>query len=238
MGRKKKDLTEEMFVEAEVDDSLILPSGENKRPGVSDPAWTSFVLSFLEKDEKDEEHGYPKTDALPRLIEKLVGSIIESSSIVINSPSIDNSLTAIVSHKIIIHCFDDMVRTFTGVAEASPLNLDKPYDKYPTAIASTRAKGRACRDALKLKNTIVAEEISKVANDSDETMISTSQIYGLKSMCKRLDVNMDKFLKSKYGYFSNIKDLDRTFAQSMLSDLHKIESGDLEISEDLKGWQE
>ena len=133
----------DIFNTAEEDTTSCLPVPEGKRkPRPVDPDWTDYILGQLTKDEKFEE--YPSLDGLKRLLLKEYGDIKESSSSIVVKPSFDNMFTYVVEHTLVVQEHGGNV-VIEAIAEATAENIEAPYDKYPAAIASTRAYGRAVR---------------------------------------------------------------------------------------------
>lgn len=231
MGRPRKNIEANIFGSAEEnnDMGLNVDAGENVKvpPRMCDPGWTDYVLSQLTDDEMSDK--FPKTEGLRRLVTKLLGDIIESKSELVCSPNYDNVLSTVVSHKLTILTDEGSTKTFTGLADASPRNLDGDYDKYPSAVASTRALGRAVRDALQLKNIVVAEEISKASPDDK---VLSVQVVAIKNLSDKLGLNVMKVINfsNKIEMFKRVEDLDRQTAQEVMRKLNELQqnTGNLE----------
>ncbi len=226
MGRTKKSLEEKMFDEVEVDETCTIASDGEKTPNRSSPDWSEFIFSKLTKDELDPTGKFPKTDALPRLIETYIGPILKNNSKIIVHPTSDNNQKVMVEHNIIVR--DELYgidREVTSVGEASELKLVQPYNLYSGPISSTRAMGRSYKVILQLRGVTTHEEISGSVEQNEDT-ITDNQIKAIEVMCKRLSINMEELLRSKYGKFSHIKELDKEFAKSILTFLTKVEQGE------------
>ena len=238
MGRPKKSLSleQDILKSAIIDDSSIVTSeGGKSVPDRRSPDWSKHVLSHLEPDEQDKDGKFPKTDALPRLIELLIGPILRSESYVMVHPTTDNNMRIVTQHTLLVHDhLYDMERTVTGVGEASELKLVPPYNLYPAAISSTRALGRACKMMLQLKNVTTAEEIGGSVDEKDESLITPSQIKGIEFLTKKLDIDMDKYLHSRYGAYNDVREVTKEFGSSVMADLNKMRDGTLEIPEEFR----
>jgi hypothetical protein len=243
MGRTKKLTPDEQLLLAaqeKIDDSsIIVNDKENDKvtPDRRDERWSKYVLSFLTKDEwGDEQKKFPRTDALPRLIERFIGPILKSVSTIAVEPTSDNNLKVICEHNLIVQ--DDtyqIVREVTSIGEASELKLISPYNLYPAAIASTRAKGRSYKDVLQLKNVITAEEVDGSIDESEDSEgITSGQQVGIKNLCSRLNINMDKYIRTSWGTYNDIRELSKKFAQEKLAELNKFQQNILEIPTEFK----
>jgi len=242
MGRPKKLSPDEQLLLAaqeKIDDNSIITTEENKSkiPDRRSPEWSSYILSHLTKDEwGDEQKKFPRTDALPRLIERFIGPILKSVSTIAVEPTSDNNLKVICEHNLIVQ--DDtyqIVREVTSIGEASELKLISPYNLYPAAIASTRAKGRSYKDVLQLKNVITAEEVDGSIDESEDSEgITSGQQVGIKNLCSRLNINMDKYIRTSWGTYNDIRELSKKFAQEKLAELNKFQQNILEIPTEFK----
>jgi hypothetical protein len=177
-------------------------------PTFKDAKWSDWVLSKLESDELID--GAPKTDGLRRLVEAYVGEIVDMKSVIVQPPNNENFNTAVVTVRVHI-LKDGDVKSFSGSADASTRNSDPPYNQYPTAIAETRAYGRAFRNILRIR-TAVAEELSKNAEYVSETSdsdrkITGPQIKGIDNLCKLLDINVETFINSGELKYKSIKEV-------------------------------
>jgi len=199
----------------------------------SDKDWNQYVLDQLDPSELQE--GNPTTDGLRRVAELLLGEIFSQISQVRQSPDPDNNYTAVVEHHI---TFSDG-KSFMGCADAHSKNTDKPYDKYTTAVAETRAEGRALRRALGLKKP-VADELSNVANEEDDdgTLITDFQAKTIKQICKRNDINIESFINSGKETYEKISDVSHSKAQLMIQQLNKYQQKPDKIPDNFKLYKE
>jgi hypothetical protein len=215
---KEKDIF--ATLEPTEDRIALEPKDGKKKPRPSEPEWTDYILGQLEKDEKYEE--YPKLDGLKRLLQKEIGEIELSESRLVASPSFDNMHTYIVQHTIKVNS-GGVVLKYSALAEANQMNLSPPYDKYPASIASTRAYGRAVRDALKLKNVVAAEEIDDSESSDTANKAQVNAIYALAKK-NNLDIvkviNYDQFGKVM---FESPEKLDKATATDILKFINKCQ---------------
>lgn len=191
-----------------VETSKTTPCLENKveakkTPNMTDPEWTEYVLSFLSDKEKDKD--YPKADGLRRLVEKFVGQIIGIETTVIQPPQKDNYQTSTVKTRVRVrpHGVDMQIPDpykydliYDACTDVQKEHMDPPYDRHISAVAETRAEGRAYRKILKLQNVVTKEEM--VSTDhNDVERINKVQIAFLDAMCNnsRLNINVKKLFE-------------------------------------------
>jgi hypothetical protein len=215
------------------DDSSIDENVE-KRPAISSPEWNDYVLSLLTDDEFDERVAgvrLPKTDGLGRLVKLLFAGIIFSKTKITHITQ-DG---VIASHTIAIMANDQYV-SYTAVADATENNTDPPYNKFLTAVASTRARGRAYRDMLGLKNVPVAEELSEKAES--DVMATSAQKVAINNLCDQLKINIQKFLDIDFAYTgadADLNKINKNDATRALARLHDYKHGVREIIPEIKG---
>lgn len=215
-----------------VDDHTLKPIPIDKqKPRMGQAGWSDWVLGHLNEDERDRTNNLPKTDGLQRLIPLLLGYIIRSESEITHLvPVSEREYMAVAKHTLVIQWPDNTERTFVGVGDASIYNADKPFCKYPGPIASSRARGRAYRDALMLK-TCTAEEISNVANQSareepeDAIPASDAQRKAIETMCKKMKIDCQKFIKLGSFPHKSIDDVLAGTAKKMISVLNGFQNG-------------
>lgn len=215
---------------ADVDDSSI--HAEENRPSISSPEWNPYVLSLLQDDEKDERtpgNPLPKTDGLGRLVRLLIGDIIKSEPQVI----VASEGYSVIVHHLRILSFDGNLGTldYAGVGDASLNNSDPPYSKFLPQVAHTRARGRAYKDALGLKNVTTAEELSEVAEK--DVLITSAQQVGFKNLCKSLKIDVLKFVNLNGNNYQRLEDVPKNEATRMLAKLQEYRRGEDEVRSDI-----
>lgn len=89
----------------------------------------------------------------------------------IQIPTEANDATAIVKATVTMEGMNGKIRTFTDWGDASPANTSKTIATALIRMASTRAKGRALRDAIDCGSTMLEElpeqEIQKAHRESE-----------------------------------------------------------------------
>jgi hypothetical protein len=142
-------------------------------PRYCDPEWQDYVLSQF--DPKELVDGkFPSVNGLRRVVDLLLGDVIESGTVGLNTTMDPGGLAkAVATYEISIAWKLDMgpyvdllsgkdfpVRKFRAVASSYPMNTDDMYAVFPEAIAEVRAEGRALRKALRLA-VVCADEITR-----------------------------------------------------------------------------
>ena len=225
-------------------------------PTPSDPEWTDYVLGQLTEDEiiKDKNNpkkGYPTTDGLRRMVEKLVGPIIKSNTTIHQVPNPENERRATVVVNIGI--FNDLYSValeFSGAADVYVGNSCVPFGNHPVATAETKAEGRAYKRALKIKVSTY-EEMNGASSDdivfptnttlmNDSIYIKSDQLNFIDILCQRLDINPTKFIHNFLPNFSKVpKLLPYDESCNILALLQKYQGKGKEVAvieEQIKGY--
>lgn len=238
------------FPTQEVDKSegeAVAIDDEPVRPQMSSPEWPDYVMSHFTEDEL--VNGHPKVDGLRRVVELLLGPIVQGQVRIVEGPRQDNGFTAVAEYTATIECFYEdgpggKFRVWTSAADAGPNNCDPHFGKFPTALAETRARGRTFREALRL-NKCAAEEMVKVPVDPQEEkgLISRNDISFIDMMCARLNIDAGSFMnywikekiKKKYN---KIRDIESEHARAMSKQLSEWQRKKEEIPEHLFGYKQ
>jgi len=232
-----------MSEEQEATENPVIATSAIK-PG--DVGWTSHVMALLNDDEKYDK--YPLANGLRRLTELLIGDIVGVTSQVVEAPTAMNGHRATVTVELHI---ENGNRTFVyaGSADAWTENCSPPYDKFPVAMAESRAEGRALRRALKV-NVATAEEMREFGsvpstNDkpgadivfSDDTKedsgpkpMTSGQVKAIDTVASRADIDVNKVLEKKEY---RIETLTFEQAKDILKELQVLQS---KVDEAFKGF--
>jgi len=231
-------------------------------PHYSDPGWHDYVMSHFEKGELIDGK-YPNVNALRRLVELLLGEIAFSGPInVQQTMTPDHTGKAVVTYQVTIDWkldafYEGVVdreypqRTFTSVASSWIGNTDDMFAVFPECIAETRAEARALRRALRI-NVVSSDELTKkdakiyieqqnksTTGDWDENeTISDAQSNTIQMMCKRLGINMHKFINSGSKTYKDINNVTKLAAAGMIKQLNRYQSSGndaIDIPENLIG---
>lgn len=171
-------------------DSEVKKEEEKKVPEKTSIEWHDYVMSHFQPDELFE--GNPKVDGLFRITEKLLGPITEVYSTVVEAASERNGYCATVQCQISIEREGKTFpERYSGVGDCSLRNADSTYSKFPSSLAETRAKARALRTALRLRNTVAAEELMPIeGKDETEEFIKDEQITIIDTLCSKMNINV------------------------------------------------
>lgn len=202
---------------------------------MDNPEWTEYVMRQFEANELWK--GLPKVDGLRRVAIKLLGSIVNSTTKTIQTPTVANENHATVEHSYTFMWDNNPndLRTFSDVADTYAGNTPEPFSKHAPAVASTKAKGRALREALNLIGILAAEEMMPTI-DAQEN-INTSQITTVNTLCQRLDIDVLKLLASAKPPVERIEELPYTRAVTLIKLLNEYQ-GKKEIPDKIKGYNE
>lgn len=207
-------------------------------PMMHEPKWTDYVMKQFVQGEL--VNGHPTAAGLRRVAELLLGTIKKSRVQIIQSPSDGNGMCAVAEYTVEIDCVLDSYgsepRVFTAAADAHPGNTDEKFAIYPTALAETRAKGRAFREALRLSKC-AAEEMYAVPEDEGEAegKISKSQISFLDMLAARLGLDAWGFVNMGKTKYAKISDVPYETAQKMAKTLSDWQRQPEKIPEQLRG---
>ncbi len=221
-------------------------------PSYTDPGWNDYVLAQFTDEELYD--GNPTVDGLRRVVELLIGPIIEMKTRIEQTPHVDNDNRATATVRITIIKRDDPSApyySYTGSADACGSNLQDTVKSYPVAMAETRAEGRALRRALRLRN-VAAEELSnggfsnKPAEQSltketiaEESAIKPNQVNMIKVLAKRLNINVEKLVEklAKDGEMTYNKDSGLSEANgAKLNKTISAYQGAMEIPVEILGY--
>jgi len=194
------------------------------KPKIGDKKWTDYVLEQLEEGELFEGK-YPTVNGLRRITPSLLkGKFITQESIVHQVPCESNAYSATVMHRITVEIEhlskESTILIAEGCADASSRNLNGAYENYPTAMAETRAEGRALRRLLNV-NLVVKEEIDdgdlNLNTYNSPNKINDIQIQSLNKQCNQLNIDLEKFLALAKGIaIDNLPKISREVTLELL----------------------
>jgi hypothetical protein len=207
----------------------------------TDPDWTEYVLSKLSPDELSPE-GRPTCDGLRRVAELVLGATINSNVRIVQAPSPENAMTAVAEFSYTyesIHTNREV--TFTAAADCNSGNTDGMFSKFATAMAETRAEGRALRKALRLRRIITAEEPSALFHDVDLSNGGKStemQHSFIKTLCERNDINIDAYLGSSksFKWDGKLENIPHKSAVLIIAHLNELQRDRSKIDPKFKGY--
>lgn len=239
MSKKKasKQSTVKDMVEEVVEDTVEVTEASSV-PKPTDPKWVDYVLDQLADHELIS--GSPTTDGLRRVTEKVFGEIVESDTTILEIPKLAFSGKASAKHTLRIRKYghtreaqstweqnDDFI-TVSACVDVLGERLPSPFNQHLVSTACTRAEGKALRRALKIR-VQTAEELANSDDDDSKTLkepINDQQIVAIKTMCKRNDVDLIKFVRSypnsdKVASIREVKNLEGRLMINKLSSFQR-----------------
>lgn len=219
---------------------------QDDTPSIGSSGWTDYVMSQFDKSELID--GNPICAGLRRVTELVLGDIIESGPVQVFPADDSNGPgRATVVFQVVIRCFDDVMRSYSEVADVWHGNTDDLFCAHPVATASTRAEGRALRKALKLR-VLAAEELAKkdiveIVQQSIKSLnqinsITNQQIQFVDNFCSRFDINVINFINMGEESYDTIFDISKDKAAKMIKFLNQYQKSDTEVPESIKGYDQ
>lgn len=220
---------------------------ESNAPDMLSPEWSDYVMTFF--TEKELIDGNPLTAGLRRVAEMLVGEIISSKPVDVQRTETNDPIgktTVIYEVQFLVrNNGKEYIKTYADVADVWAGNTDDLFAVHAPATAATKAEGRALRKALKIRAVAaeelckkdVSEYLSQQSGQLDER-IKPEQIKYLDMNCKKMDIDVIKFINSGEKEYNSIYEVKRETAAKMIDIINKIKRGDQDLKEGLKGYKE
>lgn len=209
----------------------------------TDPEWNEYVLSHFQQDELVD--GNPTVDGLRRVTEMLLGQIVVGKATVIQSPSPENDGRCVVSYNVQIRDKSNLENPYdaveqTSIADCFAGNCDPRFAVFASAVAETRAEGRALRKLLRLRKVIAAEEAGLVPSEENgiNGKITPTQISFIETLCKRNDINVPVYLgdSKSFSFNGKLEDVPYRSAVAIISHLSEMQRTNSSISPKYKGY--
>jgi len=258
MFEEKEDYQDDNIFESTSINSIEVAKDPDE-PDQLSPEWHDFVMSKFLETELIEINGekYPNCYGLRRVVELLIGTIIESrpTNLFISPDSTSSNPGRVTClYEVTIRDFDGQLKKYGDVAEVFSMNCDDLFLAYPAATAVTRAEGRCLRKLLKVR-CVAAEELTRNKNVGeavraviksaptdgsyqDQDPISGAQIKAVESRCNILGIDVMKFIN---GYedgknYNKLEDVRKRTAITMIGLLNEYQNNKQPIpSNILKG---
>lgn len=201
---KIEDYVEEIVDDADMDiseEEIIKPT---------DPKWVDHVLDNLADHELSD--GNPTTDGLRRVTEKLYGQIIKSDTEILEIPKAAYTGKVTAKHTLVIERHDGRLIEISACVDVIGQSLPAPFNRHLVATACTKAEGKALRRALKIR-VQTAEELTSEPDEEFNTdePINDQQIVAIKTLCKRNDVDLIKFVSQSRSYWYLLFDIQKAY---------------------------
>lgn len=220
---------------------------EESKPDMLSPEWNDYVMKFF--TEKELIDGNPLTAGLRRVAELLIGEIISSKPVNVHRVETGDPIgktTVTYEVQFLVRNGDkEYIKTYADVADVWAGNTDDLFAVHAPATASTKAEGRALRKALKLR-VVAAEELCKKdvsqylgqQPNQIEERIKPEQIKYIDINCKKLNIDVVKFINSGDKDYNTIYEVKRDIAAKMIEAINKIKRGEQNLKKDLEGYKE
>jgi hypothetical protein len=201
---------------------------------IEDTGWQDYVFSKLHDWERNKD-GYPTTAGLRRVFPLVMGPLIHSLPTHVESANEDNGWKVTCLYEIRYKSnVDDTIVTIGDAADAGPDNNPvSPFSLFNTSVAITRSEGRCLRKALGL-STLVAEETVGISEESLNLSpnITPAQIMLVKNLCKKNEIDLDKFLAM--GKIDDLEKVSRERGAGMIKRLNEYQQETLEIPKKIR----
>lgn len=225
-------------------------SNEDKKLTMKDPGWTEYVLSKMTDNEK--YNGNPKVAGLRRMVELLLGNISYMNTDIktdviktVYSKQSNTEINETFYNTLAKHTFrvnnGDGYIEYCGSADSSVRNTEANFMRFGTAIAETRAKGRAYINALALQ-CVSSEELNENPADQPSIFvekIKDAQISAIDIICKKTNINvMRLFGESIVNYgVARVTELSENDAKDIIKRLNGFQQNTSSIPANLVGYK-
>lgn len=217
-------------------------------PEYTHALWGQYVLDQFTEEELFD--GNPVLDGLRRVAELLLGDILESTTQIVQTPTPDNGERATAVARVVInvnYADRQVVKVYSGSADAYPGNIAPGFEKYPVALAETRAEARALRKALRLR-TVAHEELGNGGGQevpvkkAAAKAMSEEQAKMINFVAKGNNVNVEKLLQhlGETGVivYNNVKSLSDSDGKEVCRVLSAYQADRTTIPEGVVGYSE
>jgi hypothetical protein len=204
------------------------------------PEWNEHVLSHFQQDELVD--GNPTVDGLRRVAELLIGPITSGKANVVQSPNPDNDGRCVVSYTVIVKSLNgsDLIFEQTSIADCFAGNCDPRFAVFASAVAETRAEGRALRKLLRLRKIIAAEEAGLVPAEENGSngKITATQMSFIETLCNRNDINVPVYLgdSKSFSFSGRLEEVPYRSAVAIIAHLSELQRNNASINPKYKGY--
>lgn len=189
-SKTKKEAWPEVYFEYNID----LEGAIEKRPRIN---WESLLTE--DDYHKSDDQQYIRLSGLEKLA-KLRGVVDIKTQIVETVIVKDSGLVQVKA----TYVFRDG-DSASGLADASTRNSgDDKYAKYLTALAQSRAKARALRNAFFIKQCSL-EQVDSVESKFASSEASQQQIKFIDKLCEEKGIDKQTYLKQEFGISEEAK---------------------------------
>lgn len=216
-------------------------------PDRTSTEWNDYVMSLFDEAEMIDEA--PRVFGLRRVAEMLVGEIVESRTVNVQVLDFGGPIgkTANVTYRITFSTPNGEKKVFADTADVWEGNTPDLFLVHPAATAATKAEARVLRKALgiyclaaeELDNDRDASEYLSKQSGQKEERINQNQITFLNSRCKKLDIDVMKFVNNfDENEYLSINEVKKDVAVNMVQEITELLKGEKEVDEKLLGYSE
>jgi len=214
-------------------------SEQQEVPHYLSPEWNNYVMGLFQPNELID--GNPNVAGLRRVAEMLIGEIISSKPTQVFPVLSDGVGRATVVYEVVFE-LGDKTKTYGDTAEVWAGNTDDLFCVHAAATASTKAEARSLRKALKIR-AVAAEElckkdVSKYVAQEDNDRIQSEQITFIGMKCKKLNIDVMRFVNSGTKQYKSIYEVTRDTAAKMIKKIGSFSSDSSLIEEDIKHYKD
>lgn len=215
-------------------------SSKDQKPEYLSPEWNDYAMGMFQPNELID--GNPNVAGLRRVAELLIGTIISSKPIQVFPVLSEGIGRATVVYEVVFEQPDGKTKTYGDTAEVWAGNTDDLFCVHAAATASTKAEARSLRKALKIR-AVAAEElckkdVSKYVAEEDNNRVAKDQINFIGMKCKRLDIDVMKFVNSGTKQYRSIYEVTRDTAAKMIKRINEFSSDETLIEEEIKYYKD
>ena len=215
----------------EIEDSgLVVDEGGS--PSYGTPQWSDYVMRQFGDDELED--GNPSASGCRRVVEDLIGPILNTCVDSCATPCVSNKGSATVKVSVTIQVTNSThpacghIICREDIADTNEGNTEAKYAVHASATAMTRAEGRILRKVLGLVGVLVADEVSEpehVINWVPSALIDDTQVAMVDVVCRRCDMSVMDFINAGKDTYGSIRDISGDVAEKMLAVLNDVQQG-------------
>lgn len=219
-------------------------------PPMWSEAWSDFVISQFKPNELNGE-GCPDVNGLRRVVRKVIGPILFSGPTSVGEVNyleqpgtkdwykVCRPVTCVYTVKVMWtrpeHGPD--VLEYSDAADVMFGNTDTEFLRFPSATAATRAEARCLRKMLQLAKVAAVETTTVPIEEAmPDGTIRESDILFINEVCRRLNVNVVKFINSGKKKYESVNQVPFGTGQKIMEFLSGLETNPQKIDEKMIGY--
>ena len=228
-------MSEDFDLAVEENDVFLDSHDGNKVPTRLDPEWSDYVMNHLVEDELVD--GNPSLPGLRRVIEVVLGEIMENLSYPVSYPNQANGFMAVARADLTVRMYDTgSVKRYADGADCSADNTPEKFAVHATNTACSKAESRVLRKALGLRKLITAEEAGIIEELSQPDRISPAQVRSIELLAKRNDINVWAYINAGETEYDSINSVPYDVAFKMVKFLNTLQNDDEKVRDEWRGY--